>query len=117
MPRPSHRTAPTIPAVAYLRRSSDRQEQPLADQRAPITRYSTEAGLRIIREHVDDAISGADSVNRRAFHQMMRDAQATHRNFRLVLVFDVSRFERFDKKKGRACPKHDRLHGDFGIME
>lgn len=90
------RAAATITAVAYLRRSSDRQEQSLADQRTAITRYATQAGLRIVREYVDDAISGADSVKRRAFQQMMQDAQAPRRDFRLVLVFDVSRFGRID---------------------
>lgn len=95
-PPSTRHAAPASAAVAYLRRSSDRQEQSLADQRAAITRYATEAGLRIVREYVDDAISGADSVKRRAFHQMMLDAQTPHRDFRLVLVFDVSRFGRID---------------------
>ena len=33
-------TSPPAPAVAYLRRSTDKQEQSLADQRAEIRRFA-----------------------------------------------------------------------------
>lgn len=49
-------------AIAYLRRSSDRQGQSLADQRQAIRRHAGEADLRVVREYADDAVSGADSA-------------------------------------------------------
>lgn len=34
----------TVPAAAYLRRSTDRQEQSIGDQRAEIRRFADEHG-------------------------------------------------------------------------
>ena len=81
-------------AAAYLRRSTDRQEQSIGDQRTAIERYATEHGFTIVREYVDDAISGADTKARKAFLQMIKEG--THRSapFQYVLVYDVSRFGR-----------------------
>ena len=46
------------PAVAYLRRSTDRQEQSIGDHRKVIRRYADENGYQLLDEYVDDAISG-----------------------------------------------------------
>ena len=51
--------APTPQVVAYLRRSTDRQEQSLDDQRRAIETYAEEEGFEVIQWFVDDAISGA----------------------------------------------------------
>src|SRR5262245_61733279 len=66
-------------AVAYLRRSTDRQDQSIADQRAAIERHAREHGFTIVREYIDDAISGADTESRKAFLQMIEDAQKRDR--------------------------------------
>ena len=38
------------PAAAYLRRSTDRQEQALGDQRTEIRRWAGENGFEVVRE-------------------------------------------------------------------
>ena len=40
-------------SAAYLRRSTDRQEQSIADQRAAIERYAQDHGFTIVREYVE----------------------------------------------------------------
>jgi site-specific DNA recombinase len=81
-------------AVAYLRRSTDRQDQSIGDQRRAIERHAGERGFTIVREYVDDAISGADTAARKAFLTMIEAAQRRDAPFRYVLVYDVSRFGR-----------------------
>jgi len=84
----------TMPAVAYLRRSTDKQEQSIADQRSEIERYARERGFRIVREYVDDAISGTSADQRPGFQKMIADAPAG--GFKAVIVWNSDRFSRGD---------------------
>jgi len=43
-------TTNALPAVAYLRRSTDKQEQSLGDQRLEVSRYAEEHGLSDVLE-------------------------------------------------------------------
>ncbi len=81
-------------AAAYLRRSTDRQEQSIDDQRRAVERYAQERGVTIVRTYTDDAISGADTDARKAFLRMIADAKQKDRPFDRILVYDVSRFGR-----------------------
>jgi len=45
---------------------------------------------------VDDAISGTSTIGRRAFQQMIADAQKTNSQFDKIVVYDVKRFGRID---------------------
>lgn len=96
MPRQAPAGTASTTAVGYLRRSTDRQEHSIPDQKNAIDRYAQEHGLRIHRFYTDDAISGTSSMGRRAFQQMIADAQNAHRRFSLIVVYDIKRFGRVD---------------------
>ncbi|MCK4850599.1 MAG: recombinase family protein, partial [Phycisphaerae bacterium] len=83
-------------AVGYVRRSTDRQEQSIPDQEKAIEKYSVEHGLRLGKFYIDDAISGTSTIGRRAFQEMMEDAQKPTRRFDYIVVYDVKRFGRVD---------------------
>jgi DNA invertase Pin-like site-specific DNA recombinase len=83
-------------ATMYLRRSTDKQEQSIDDQRSALLRYAGEEGYAVVSEYVDDAISGADTEARKAFLKMIADAQRQDRAWDYVLVYDVSRFGRVE---------------------
>jgi len=84
------------PAVGYLRRSTDRQEQSIGDQRKAIERYAADCGFDLLDFYVDDAISGTTADQRKAFLRLIEDAKAPDCPFRHVLVYDVKRFGRLD---------------------
>ena len=89
--------APALrPAVGYLRRSTDRQDQSLGDQEAAIRHYADSNGFAIVRLYTDDAISGTSADNRPAFQRLIADAGNGHCDFRTVLVYDIKRFGRVD---------------------
>jgi DNA invertase Pin-like site-specific DNA recombinase len=88
--QPSNRT------VGYVRRSTDRQEQSIPDQKKAIEAYACEHALDIVKFYVDDAISGTSTLGRRAFNQMIEEAQSSNRSFDKIIVYDVKRFGRID---------------------
>lgn len=83
-------------AAGYLRRSTDRQEQSLEDQRQAIEIYAEREGFSVVKWFVDDAISGTSTEARKAFQAMIAAAQEPNCPFRHVLVYDVKRFGRVD---------------------
>jgi DNA invertase Pin-like site-specific DNA recombinase len=96
MIRANKEQRPLNRAVGYVRRSTDRQEQSIPDQKKAIENYVAEHDLRLAKFYVDDAISGTSTIGRRAFQEMMADAQKPTRQFDRIVVYDVKRFGRTD---------------------
>lgn len=87
--------AEAIPAVAYYRMSTDRQDTSIPSQRAEVEKYAAKHGYKIIREYKDEGISG-DATNRRhGFQQMIADAK-NRGDFEAILCWDQDRFGRFN---------------------
>ena len=57
-------TVDSVLAVLYLRRSTDRQEKSIQDQRSALKEYAVAHGYKIVGEYVDDAISGDKTEDR-----------------------------------------------------
>ena len=86
--------ATKIPAVAYVRMSSDKQEASPQQQREEIEALAA-GKYRIVRWYQDDGISGAESAKRVGFLQLIADA-TERADFAAVLCWDQDRFSRFD---------------------
>ena len=84
--------------VLYLRMSDERQEHSIPAQRQELLRYAEKHGYKVLREYLDEAISGDDTGHRVAFLRMREDAQQG--DFSVVLCWDQDRFGRFDPIEG-----------------
>lgn len=93
--RPRRKTKTSlIPAVAYYRMSTAQQDTSIEQQRTEVEKYAAEHGFKIIREYIDEGVSGDDTEKRFQFQQMMKDAKQG--DFDTVLCWDQDRFGRFD---------------------
>ena len=82
-------------AVAYLRMSTEHQEYSTRNQVAAIKRYAAEHDLEIVATYSDEAKSGLRLENRPGMRQMLDDAQREESGFDTILVYDITRWGRF----------------------
>jgi DNA invertase Pin-like site-specific DNA recombinase len=84
-----------IPAAEYVRKSTDHQRYSTENQSDAIRAYAAQHGMVVVRTYSDAGKSGL-SINRRtALKQLLDDVQTGQANFRTILVYDVSRWGRF----------------------
>lgn len=84
-----------IPAAQYLRMSTDDQPNSIPTQRDAIQRYATAHGFEVLATYSDPGKSGLEIRNRPGLRRLLRDVVTGNCGFRAILVFDVSRWGRF----------------------
>lgn len=84
-----------VPAAQYLRMSTDHQQYSLDNQADAIALYAANQGFQIVKTYSDAARSGLRLQNRPGLKQLLKDVVAGTSEFRAILVYDVSRWGRF----------------------
>jgi DNA invertase Pin-like site-specific DNA recombinase len=82
-------------AAQYLRVSTERQEYSLEFQRAGIETYARQYNFTVCRTYVDAAKSGLEIKHRQGLGQLLQDVLGGNCPYRSILVYDVSRWGRF----------------------
>ncbi len=82
-------------AAAYVRMSTEHQQYSTSNQMDVIREYATRRELEIVKEYSDEGKSGLNIQGRDSLAQMIRDVQNGQANFSSILVYDVSRWGRF----------------------
>ena len=83
-----------IPAAQYLRMSTEHQQYSLENQSAAIQKYAESQGFEVVCTYSDPAKSGLVLKHRPGLQQLLRDVVGTP-PYRAILVYDVSRWGRF----------------------
>ena len=81
--------------AVYVRMSTEHQQYSTSNQRDVILAYANLRGLEIVKEYSDEGKSGLNIQGRDSLGQMLRDVQEGRAEFANILVYDVSRWGRF----------------------
>src|SRR5579863_114702 len=84
-----------IPAAQYLRMSTEDQQYSIANQRSRIAEYAQQFGFKIIKTYEDHGKSGVLLKHRRGLKELLKDVVNGVAQFKVILVYDVSRWGRF----------------------
>src|SRR5512137_1400939 len=89
-------------AAAYVRMSTEHQQYSTQNQMDVIQEYAKRRGLTIVKVYSDEGKSGLNIQGRDSLAQMIRDVQSGNVQFSCILVYDVSRWGRFQDADERA---------------
>ena len=84
-----------IRAVEYVRMSTEHQQYSTENQADKIREYAVHRGMEIVRTYADEGKSGLNIGGRAALQQLIKDVEEGPVDFQIVLVYDVSRWGRF----------------------
>jgi DNA invertase Pin-like site-specific DNA recombinase len=90
-----HETAIGIRAVQYVRMSKEHQQYSIANQVDAIRQYAERHGIEIVRTYADEGRSGVTFNGRDGIKRLIADVQSGKAEFSSILVYDVSRWGRF----------------------
>lgn len=86
---------PKIRAAEYVRMSTEHQQYSTDNQSETIRRYAMQRGYEIVRTYADEGKSGLNIGGRQALQKLLDDVETDHADFAALLVYDVSRWGRF----------------------
>src|SRR5690349_10172095 len=82
-------------AAEYVRMSAEHQRYSTENQADAIRRYAAQRAIEIVRTYADQGKSGLSLGGRDALKQLIEDVQIGRADFETILVYDVSRWGRF----------------------
>jgi DNA invertase Pin-like site-specific DNA recombinase len=82
-------------AAQYLRMSTEHQQYSLDNQASAISIYASQKACEVVKTYIDAAKSGLTLRKRDGLKQLLEDVVAGNCWFEVILVYDVSRWGRF----------------------
>lgn len=83
------------PAAIYVRMSTEHQRYSTENQSDAIREYAEKNKLEIVRTYSDDGKSGLNMEGRPQLKRLIDDVQKDNADFGVILVYDISRWGRF----------------------
>ena len=84
-----------VRAAQYVRMSTEHQKYSIANQSAAILLYANSHAMEIVRSYCDAGKSGLHIKGRDALQELIATVESGHADFESILVYDVSRWGRF----------------------
>ena len=83
------------PPPLMVRMSTEHQQYSTENQAEVISGYAETHGMEVVRTYADDAKSGLRIENRDGLRRLLDDVEKGNADFEVILVYDVSRWGRF----------------------
>src|SRR3546814_2807223 len=89
-------------AAEYVRISTEHQKYSTDNQAAEIRAYADRRGFEIVRTYADEGKGGLRIDGRSSLQQLLADIDGGNVDFEAILVYDVSRWGRFQDPDERS---------------
>src|SRR5580658_2630677 len=86
---------PLVPVAQYVRMSRDGQQYSIPIQKAAIQAYAKSQGYIVVSTYADLGKSGIEIKHRHELRRLLADVMGGYAQFKAILVYDVSRWGRF----------------------
>ena len=84
-----------VRAAQYVRMSTEHQQYSTANQDDVIQEYADKRNFEIVKTYADEGKSGLNVAGRRSIKKLIDDVQSGEADFKAILVYDISRWGRF----------------------
>jgi DNA invertase Pin-like site-specific DNA recombinase len=82
-------------AAEYVRMSTEHQQYSTENQSDKNREYAARRNIQIVRTYADEGKSGLNIDGRLSLQQLIKDVESGNADFQIILVYDVSRWGRF----------------------
>ena len=93
-------------AAAYVRMSTEHQRYSTENQLKVIREYAERLNIEIVQIYADEGKSGLRLEGREALKRLIRDVETGRADFTTILVYDISRWGRFQDADESAYYEH-----------
>src|SRR3546814_8359941 len=90
--------------------STEHQQYSTENQSEAMRQYAERRGIEIVRSYADEGRSGLRLDGRDALKQLVEDVQSGTADFTVILVYDVSRWGRFQDADESAYYERSEEH-------
>ena len=102
-------------AAQYVRMSTEHQQYSTENQSDVIRGYAEAHGMNIVQTYADDGKSGLNLEGRDALQKLIADVERGTAGFEVILVYDVSRWGRFQDADESAYYEYLCKRANIGV--
>ncbi len=107
---------PPVRVAQYVRMSTDHQRYSTENQGDAIAAYAAIHGMQIVATYADEGKSGLNIEGREALQRLIADIEAKRAEFEALLVYDVSRWGRFQDADESAFYEYQCRRGGVRVI-
>ncbi len=114
--RSTETSGKSVRAAQYVRMSTEHQKYSTENQAEALQQYAARRGIEIVRTYADEGKSGLRLDGRDALKQLISDVESKRADFTTILVYDISRWGRFQDADESAYYEYLCKRADISVQ-